>query len=100
MFVGEIGGNREAFLYTLKWWEIRSIIRGYLHRYRHMWEMARLCAYTSAHCMGSKTTPPPPDKWLPFHWERKRGSNEAQPTPEEIERLRQLIIEENEKHGH
>lgn len=96
MFVGEIGGNRDEFLYRLKWWEVRAVIRGYLHRYRHLWEIGRVCAYASAHCMGSKIPPPPPRQWMPFAWEKHRAAGGTQPTEKEIEELRQMIISENE----
>ena len=30
--MGEVGFNRDQFLHTLKWWEIRAIIDGYRKR--------------------------------------------------------------------
>ena len=69
MFVGEIGFPRQEFLHDLKWWEIKSIIRGYNARHHAGWEQARLVAYNAHYCMGSKEPPPSLDKWLPFPWE-------------------------------
>jgi hypothetical protein len=68
--VGEIGIPRHEFLNELKFWEIRSIIRGYNARHHSGWEQARLVAYHSRFCMGSKDPIPDVHRWLPFPWER------------------------------
>jgi hypothetical protein len=68
--VGEIGFDRHEFLYELTFWEIRSIIRGYNARHHAGWEQARLVAYHAHFCMGAKETPPQPEQWYPFSWER------------------------------
>ncbi len=99
--MGEIGFPRREFLYDLVWWEVRSIIRGYNARHHHGWEQARLVAYNAHYCMGSKDTPPTVEEWIKFPWEQSKsaGGGSAIPTNEEIERLRQLMREENEKAG-
>jgi hypothetical protein len=83
------------------WWEVRSIIRGYNARHHHGWEQARLVAYNAHYCMGSKDTPPTVEEWIKFPWEQSKSADgsSAIPTNEEIERLRQLMREENEKAG-
>jgi hypothetical protein len=43
--VGEIGVPPLRFREGLKWWEIRSIIRGYNRRHRDMWSSARWQTY-------------------------------------------------------
>ena len=43
--MGEIGYNRHEFLHELKWWEIRSIIRGYNRRHRDLWSSTRWQTY-------------------------------------------------------
>lgn len=45
MLVGEIGIPRNTFLYHLRWWEIRCIIRGYNRRHRDVWSSARWQTY-------------------------------------------------------
>lgn len=39
--MGEVGFNRDQFLHTLKWWEIRAIIDGYRKRERTYLLMTR-----------------------------------------------------------
>ena len=70
MFVGEIGFPRREFLHDIKWWEVKSIIRGYHARHHAGWEQARLVAYNAHYCMGSKDPVPPVDKWITFTWEK------------------------------
>ena len=45
MLVGEIGIDRNCFLKELRWWEVRSIIRGYNRRQREMWSATRWQTY-------------------------------------------------------
>lgn len=71
MFVGEIGFPRREFLHDLKWWEVRSIIRGYNARHHAGWEQARLIAYNAHYCMGSKDPIPTVSEWIKFSWEQK-----------------------------
>jgi hypothetical protein len=68
--VGEIGFDRHEFLYDLKFWEIRSIIRGYNARYHAGWEQARFVGYNAHYCMGSKDPVPDVEQWWPFPWEK------------------------------
>ncbi len=97
--MGEIGFPRREFLYDLVWWEVRSIIRGYNARHHHGWEQARLVAYNAHYCMGSKETPPTVSEWIKFPWEQATESGSTMPTDEEVERLRQMLREENAKAG-
>ena len=97
--MGEIGFPRREFLYDLVWWEVRSIIRGYNARHHHGWEQARLVAYNAHYCMGSKETPPTVSEWIKFPWEQSTESGSTMPTDDEVERLRQLLREENAKAG-
>ena len=43
--MGEIGFPHKEFLHELKWWEIRSIIRGYNRRHRDLWSSTRWQTY-------------------------------------------------------
>ena len=88
MFVGEIGFPRKEFLYELKWWEIKSIIRGYNARHHHGWEQARLVAYNARFCMGSKDPIPPLTEWIKFSWEQRSSIPISQ---EEIDELQAEI---------
>lgn len=86
MFVGEIGFPRREFLHDIKWWEVKSIIRGYHARHHAGWEQARLVAYNAHYCMGSKDHVPTVDKWIIFPWEK---SPTIPITKEEVEELQQ-----------
>lgn len=102
MFVGEIGYDRHEFLHDLKFWEIKSIVRGYRLRCRTVWEASRLNAFF---IMSSQTDLRKSGIYrdtdlVKFPWERQlmveRGD---QPTPEDVERLREMMRRENEKNG-
>ena len=69
--MGEIGFPRLEFLNDLRWWEIKSIIRGYNARHHHGWEQARLVAYNARFCMGSKDPLPRVTEWIKFPWEKE-----------------------------
>ena len=43
--MGEIGYSRREFLYDLRWWEARCIIRGYNRRHRDVWSACRWQTY-------------------------------------------------------
>lgn len=68
--MGEIGIDRHVFYHDLKWWEVKSIIRGYNNRHHHGWEQARLVAYNAHYCMGSKDPVPTVTEWIKFPWEK------------------------------
>ena len=85
MLVGEIGFPRKEFLHELKWWEIKSIIRGYNVRHHHGWEQARLVAYNARFCMGSKDPIPTVTEWIKFSWEKKEVTPMSQ---EEVDKIR------------
>ena len=86
MFVGEIGFPRREFLHDIKWWEVKSIIRGYHARHHAGWEQARLVAYNAHYCMGSKDPVPTVETWITFPWEKSPTIPISQ---EEIQELQQ-----------
>lgn len=49
--MGEIGIPRREFLYDLKFWEVRRIIRGYRRRNRLTNQLLAECAYASIYSM-------------------------------------------------
>lgn len=97
LLVGEIGIDRLQYLYSLDYWEIILISRGYQHRCRMSWEQSRLIAYNARFCMGAKN-PPTLSEWLPFPWNETEDDDEKL-TDDEINDLRQRIIEENRRGG-
>ena len=92
--MGEIGFPRSEFLHDLKWWEVKSIIRGYNARHHHGWEQARLVAYNAHFCMGSKDPLPLVTEWIKFPWEAKAP---APVSTEDIDDMQALINAENER---
>lgn len=87
MLVGEIGISPDAFC-RLKWWEVRSIIRGYNRRYRNMWSATRWQTYNimASFCGGdnlSKNGLHSPKDLLPFPWEQTR----TVVTPDDVKQL-------------
>ena len=97
MLVGEIGISRHEFYYELKWWEVRSIIRGYNARHHAGWEQARLVAYNAHYCMGAKNTPPVVSEWIKFPWEKDIETSDGgnMPSASDIEEMRRMMREEN-----
>ena len=43
--MGEIGFPRREFLHDIRWWEVRSILRGYNRRHRNLWSATRWQTY-------------------------------------------------------
>ena len=93
--MGEIGISRHEFLNELRFWEIRSIIRGYNARHHAGWEQARLVAYHSAFCMGSKNPIPDIHQWLKLPWES--GEPISQEEIDDIQDEMRAIIENSQK---
>jgi hypothetical protein len=51
LVVGEIGISRREFLYDLRFWEVRRIVRGYRRRDRLKHQLMAECVYASIHAM-------------------------------------------------
>lgn len=49
--MGEIGIPRREFLYDLRFWEVRRIVRGYRQRDRLKHQLIAECAYTAMYVM-------------------------------------------------
>jgi hypothetical protein len=49
--VGEIGIQRREFLYDLRFWEVRRIVRGYRRRDRLKHQLMAECAYAAIYAM-------------------------------------------------
>lgn len=49
--MGEIGIPRREFLYDLRFWEVRRIIRGYRQRDRLKHQLMAECAYAAMYAM-------------------------------------------------
>jgi hypothetical protein len=51
LVVGEIGISRREFLYDLRFWEVRRIVRGYRRRDRLKHQLLAECAYAAIYAM-------------------------------------------------
>ena len=61
MFVGEIGIPRREFLYEIRGWEARRILKGYQRRHILMYQLQRIQAWASMFCMGNPEKKTPSD---------------------------------------
>ena len=97
--MGEIGIERDRFLYGLRHWEIQAIIRGYRRRQRPSWEQARLNAFYIMSAMAdlSKAGIRSDRDLITFPWEKEETKRGSLPTDEEVEEMRQLMKELNEQ---
>ena len=97
--MGEIGFPRREFLHEIKWWEVKSIIRGYNARYHAGWEQARLVAYNAHYCMGSKDPVPMVTEWIKFSWEQKSITPLSQDDIDELQAEMAAINARNADQG-
>ena len=73
--MGEIGFPRREFLHDIRWWEVRSIIRGYNNRHRDLWSSSRwqtynlMCAFAGSEALQKAGIYKPTDL-IPFPWDK------------------------------
>lgn len=88
--MGEIGFPRQEFLHDLKWWEVRSIIRGYNNRHRDTWSASRwqtynlMCAFSGSKALNEAGIYKPTDL-LELPWDEK--PKEPDITQQDIDEL-------------
>lgn len=95
LFVGEIGIPRREFLFDIKFWEARRIIRGYQKRGRLEQQLMRLTAYMSCFAFRENKLHKEPQDWLPLPWERDEEYDDAPISEEDREDLITLMDEYN-----
>ena len=99
LFVGEIGYNRNEYLYELDYCDILLISRGYFRRTREMWSATRWQTfYLMSVSMADlkKAGIYRPTDLIRFPWEKddpEGGGN--RPTSADIEEMRRMMREEN-----
>ena len=103
MMVGEIGLPRHEYLYTLDYWEIVAISRGYQHRQSSIWSSARwstyylMSAFRGSQYMREAGIYGPKDL-LKLPWDSQEEESESPDiSDEEIARIRAQIQAENER---
>lgn len=93
--VGEIGIDRDTYLYRLMFWEIVMIRRGYTRRQHDLWSATRWQTYQMMCVSGAdmkKAGIYTPRDLIKFPWENEREEQEEtgnMPTAAEIEAMRE-----------
>lgn len=86
--MGEIGFPRREFLHDLRWWEVRSILRGYNRRHRNLWSATRWQTYNLM-CVSmadiKKAGINRPTDLIQFPWERDTSPPVSQQDIDELQ---------------
>lgn len=92
--MGEIGRDRHEYLYEMSYCDILLIQRGYRRRNILQYQLQRLQAYGSFHCMAKDAKPP--QDWLPLYIDHYIMEDmEPAITQEEQDELQALMEAEN-----
>ena len=94
MLVGEIGISRHEFLYDLRFWEVRRIIRGYRQRDTLKHQLLAECVYANIYAMRDpkgKTVA----NMFPMIFDTDDDDEEPPISKEDVTELQQLIAETN-----
>ena len=93
MLVGEIGIPRREFLYDLRFWEVRRIIRGYRRRDILKHQLLAECAYAAIYAMRDPQGKTVADMF-PMLFDDD-GDDEPPITKEDVADLQQLMASIN-----
>ena len=86
--MGEYGISRHEFLYEMRFWEVRRVIRGYRRRNILHYQLQRINAWAAMFCMGNPQHKGPADiVKLYFDDEMDDVEDSQAPTPEECAAL-------------
>lgn len=96
MFVGEIGIPRREFLYDLKFWEVRRIIRGYRKRGKIFMQLLAENVYASTFAIRSAEGKRVQDMF-PGIFDDDDDEVEPPITDDEKQELLDLMAAENER---
>ena len=94
--MGEIGIPRREFLYDIRFWEVRRIVRGYRNRDRLKHQLMAECAYAAMFAMRDPKGKTVRDIFPSlFPTDDVDASDSAPISSSEVERLRAMMREEN-----
>ncbi len=94
--MGEIGIPRREFLYDLRFWEVRRIVRGYRKRNRLTNQLLAESVYATIHVMRDPKGKTPRDIFPSlFPTDEDDATDSAPIDDKEVARLRQMMREEN-----
>lgn len=88
--MGEIGIPRREFLYDLRFWEVRRIIRGYRQRDRLKHQLLAECVYATIHVMRDPQGKTVADMF-PMLFDYDDEDDEPPITEEDVADLQQLM---------
>ena len=94
--MGEIGIPRREFLYDLRFWEVRRIVRGYRNRNRLTNQLLAESVYATIHVMRDPKGKTPRDIFPSLFQDDDPDATDSAPIDDkEVARLRALMREEN-----
>ena len=94
--MGEIGIPRREFLYDLRFWEVRRIVRGYRNRDRLKHQLMAECAYAAMFSNRDPKGKTVRDIFPSLFQEDDNDDSDSSPiSSSEVERLRAIMREEN-----
>ena len=92
--MGEIGIPRREFLYEIRFWEVRRIIRGYRRRDWFKYQLMAECAYAATYTMRNPEGKTVADMF-PMLFEDDDDDDEPPITKEDVADLQQLMASIN-----
>ena len=92
--MGEIGIPRREFLYDLRFWEVRRIIRGYRQRDRLKHQLIAECVYAATYAMRDPKGKTVADMF-PMLFDDEEEHDEPPITEEDVAELQQLMANIN-----
>lgn len=92
--MGEIGIPRREFLYDIRFWEVRRIIRGYRRRDWLKHQLLAECAYATIYAMRDPKGKTVADIF-PMLFDDDEDEDEPPITEEEVDNLQQLMADIN-----
>ena len=94
--MGEIGIPRREFLYDIRFWEVRRIVRGYRNRDRLKHQLMAECAFAAIFAMRDPKGKTPRDIFPSlFQTDEDDATDSAPIDDNEVARLRQMMRDEN-----
>ena len=95
--MGEIGIPRREFLYDIRFWEVRRIIRGYRRRDWLKHQLLAECAYATIYAMRDPKGKTVADIF-PMLFDDDEDEDEPPITEDEAAELQQLMADINAQH--
>ena len=92
--MGEIGRDRQEFLYKMTYAEIALIVRGYMRRNILQYQLQRMQIHASTFCMGNPDNVKPTDIFH-LYFDDYKGQDAPNVSEEDVRELQELIDSAN-----